>query len=459
MLQYPTITPKPGPHRARLLRRLAVTSIAAMLAATVTTRPGSAAEEAGERAVDPAVEAYASAYSLSHEEAKRRLDRIQPIQEILASIRASEHARVAGWNIDHDGSLVGWVWLTGDDAPSASAARIANAHDDIEIRTGARHSYAALLAAQNGLSFGAVGRADDGPVGADGIGEMVTFTGIDMNANAVRIGIDPELAAQVPGLDDDTPAATTDEALAIRTAQVTRLLEDRIGVAYAVVDGRGHSDSAWFAGGQEMRRVSSDTRACTSGFAARKRGNGPYGIITAGHCPDSLKVHGITLEYARGYASLHSDAQFHRIPTGAGHTALDDFECGDIRLCDVDSDIKRSRMMGDWVCHYGMNSGRSCGTVAAINHRPAYAGACTYEDGRARRCDNVFVLVRGDDLKGCRGDSGGPWYRSGTAYGIHKGNTNPDDCTGTGKEAWFSAIQLVEGLLTVDILTQSAEVQ
>ena len=459
MMQYPNSTSMPRPHRARLLRRLATVSAAAMLAATVTMRPGVAAEDAGEQPVDPAVESYASDYSLSHEEARRRLDRIQPIQEILASIRDSESARVAGWNIDHEGGLVGWVWLTGDDPPGASAARIANAHDDIEIRIGAHHSYAALLAAQDSLSFGATGRVDDGLGGGNNIWGMVTFTGIDMNANAVHIGIDPELAVQIPGLDDDAPVATTDEALEFRTSQVTQLLEDRIGVAYAVVDGRGHSDSAWFAGGQEMRRVSDDRQACTSGFAARERGNGPYGIITAGHCNDSLTMHSITLEYVRGYASLHSDAQFHRIPTGAGHTILDDFECGSIRLCDVDSDIKRSRMMGEWVCHYGIGSGRSCGTVAAINHRPTYAGACTYEDGRARKCDNVFVLVRGDSLKGCRGDSGGPWYRSGTAYGIHKGNTYPDDCTGTDKEAWFSAIQLVEGLLTVDILTQSAEVQ
>ena len=61
--------------------------------------------------------------------------------------------------------------------------------------------------------------------------------------------------------------------------------------------------------------------------------------------------------------------------------------------------------------------------------------------------------MRGNTLKGCLGDSGGPWYDQGYAFGIHGGGTDADDCDATGKTLYFSAIRDVENELGVDILT------
>ena len=428
----------------RLIRWLSPLTAAALAAALLSLQPGAATASSApdpEPPPDLAVTSYASDYSVSLAEAQRRLDRIQPIQEILASIRSLKAARLAGWGIDHGPSFGGWVWLTGDDPPSAAAARVAAAHADVEIRTGTDHSHAELLAAQQSLfRNGATGRVNDGP--AAGVARMVTYTGIDMAANAVRIGIDPALAAIVPGgLTDTGPAAVTDEAFQAKAAQVTAQLANTISVNYAIEDGRGLSDDATFIGGQQVG-------TCTSGFAAQQRGTGVYGITTAGHCSGSLEMHDVALTQAVRRHGPYVDAQFLSIPTGSSHRLFDEFVCGRVLPCDVAGDVSRFNMMGSYVCHYGRNSGNSCGTVIDINHRPTHNRSCEEE------CNSTFVRVTGPDLRACNGDSGGPWYHGSAAYGIHGGSSGGRDCVSGNMFAYFSAIRDVEIHLGVDILTR-----
>lgn len=191
-----------------------------------------------ESPMDFAVSSYASDYSVPLDEARRRLDRIQPLQEILAPIRDLESVRLAGWGIDHGSDFGGWVLLTGDAAPSEEAACIAAAHDDVEIRTGADYSLKELLAAQQRLFRN---KATGYP--EPSVAPMVTFTGIDMAANAVRIGIDPALAADAePGSPDGTqPTVMSDETFRAKAAEVTELLRDHISVNFVIEDGRGLS--------------------------------------------------------------------------------------------------------------------------------------------------------------------------------------------------------------------------
>ena len=80
---------------------------------------------------------YAADYSVSPEVAARRLDRIQPLHELMAAIREAEAERVAGWGIDHSPTFTGWVLLTGTEAPTAVSAATGEANADLEIRTGA----------------------------------------------------------------------------------------------------------------------------------------------------------------------------------------------------------------------------------------------------------------------------------------------------------------------------------
>ena len=440
----------PSPRqRTRRLAWLAVAAITGMLAmASSTTAAGATADtsEAAE-AVDVAVASYASDYSVTHQEAQRRLDRIQPLQDILASIRELESTRLAGWGIDHAGTFTGWVWLTGNEAPSAAAATIADTHTDVQIRTGATHSLAALLAAQTGLfqDVGPTGHVTGGPEALAKIKRIVTFTDIAMRANAIQVGIDPGLAGTVPGgLTDPGPVAVTDEALQAKITEVTQQLQDHISVSYSVEDGRGISVSADFKGGEAMA-------SCTSGFAAQERSTDVYGLITAGHCfrsnDDPITMHGASLSLVAREWGPDVDAQFRSIPTGASHRIFDDYICGPGSPCDVRDDISRWQMLNNYLCHHGKNSGESCGTVFSVNYQPTHPDSCE------ATCSSTFVRVRGDKLKTCYGDSGGPWYDRGYAFGIHGGGTGGDNCDNEGETAYFSAIRDVENDLGVDILT------
>ena len=452
----------------RRLLWLAVAAITAMLAVASSTAAAGARANTSESAqADVAVVSYAADYSVTHQEAQRRLDRIQPLQEILASIRTIESARLAGWGIDHTGTFTGWVWLTGDQPPTAAASRIAGGHTDVQIRTGATHTHAELLAAQTGLfqqQVGPTGHVTGGPETLQEIKRIVTYTSLDMRANAIEIGIDPALASTVPGgLTDTGPTAVTDEALQSKITEVTQQLQDHVDVSYIVEDGRGVSSAASFGAGENVRvEKGSEAFICTSGFTAQSN-SGTYGIITAGHCGDNgpnetatIKMHNITLPHVNGWASVNADAQFHKIPTGSSHVLRDDYRCNVYRQvgwCDVADDIARSDMIDDYVCHTGRSSGITCGTVTNTSYQPTYTGACWSSGGDATSCNNVFVEVSGPTLKSCGGDSGGPWYRSGTAYGIHKGSNSDNKCFVTNVVAHFSAIDEVQDFLGVQILT------
>jgi len=424
--------------------------------------------------VDVAVVSYASDYSVTQQEAKRRLDRIQPLQGILAEIRAHEAVRLAGWGIDHTGTFTGWVWLTGDDVPSSAASDIAASHSDVEIRTGAVHSLAALLDAQEGLfenlhDLGPVGRVNDGPENIAEIERITTFTSINMRGNALEIGIDPALANKAPTSPLDHPVLTevgpvgvTDEALQAKIKQVTHQLKDHINVKYNIIDGRGLSAEASFSAGTQIG-------TCTAGFAARKSSTGAYGIITAGHCGDRgpndtspLIMNGVSLPHEFGWDSANADAQFHTIPTGYSHVLTDDYLCHSLRpinYCDVTGTEIRSRMMEDYVCHAGMSSDVSCSTITAIGVRLG-SGECRSSRNHIVVCNRVFVAVEtSNSLRSCKGDSGGPWYRNGVAYGIHYGSLHfveteeKDRCNVSPSFAFFSAIDEVMRFLDVRVIT------
>lgn len=433
--------------------------------------------------VDVAVASYALEYSVTQTEAHRRLGRIDAIQKVLATIRSIETTRTAGWGIDHRGSFTGWVLLTGDEPASAEAAVAADAHNDVEIRTGAQHGYtelqaaqrdlaAQLFAAQSAAGVGALGNSGEeaqvapGPPGdlegpgiAAGVAEVVTFLETDMAGNAVRVGIDPSLAPEIGPLGS-VSELTFDQG----AAMIAEMLQNHIEVAFTVADGRGIAPAANFQGGEAIT-------GCTSGFTARKSrpGGFDYGIITAGHCGGDLPtdtaavtMNGVSLPFVYGWLSPTADAQFHRIPApdSGSHYILDDFLCRDpasypTPSCDVTGTEQRAEMQGDYVCHTGKKTKTSCGEVISIDHRLNWSGRpCRDRHGATAVCEDVFVRVHGQRLKGCGGDSGGPFYRGGKAYGITAGATNKDDCTSGNKWVSFSAIKEVEAFLRVQVLTQ-----
>ncbi len=181
-------------------------------------------------------------------------------------------------------------------------------------------------------------------------------------------------------------------------------------------------------------------------------------MLTAGHCSKTQTIKGVTLRHINGSNSVTADAQFLAVPSGGGHVIENDYHCKKrfATICAVRGRRARFNMIGDFVCHTGMNSGISCGTVSRIDFSPDYTKAsevaCVNSKGISTRCHDVFVRVEGDYLRQCKGDSGGPWYRHGIAYGLHKGGTG-SSCTAHGVTAHFSAIIEVEEYLGASIST------
>jgi streptogrisin C len=92
-----------------------------------------------------------------------------------------------------------------------------------------------------------------------------------------------------------------------------------------------------------------------------------------------------------------------------------------------------------YLCHYGITSGRSCGTVDTKYFKPVNTNACGLQN---QPCNASFVLVMGPNLACGGGDSGGPWFLLSKAAGIHKGGSplNNSPLPGDCRAAVFSSI-------------------
>lgn len=421
----------------------------------------------GETETNPVVASYAAEYSVTLVEAQQRLERIPELQEIVEALHASESERLAGWGIDHHGSMTAWVWLTGAEPPTSAALAIANLHDDVQIRTGAQVTFAALASAQDqfglGVGIGAVGST--GAVGGNRIdlSNMITHTAVDLSANALEIGIEVTAASPRPSgaldpADDQAPIGplgNTDDVnnSDATLAYVMQLIAPHVSVPFNVIEADFVEDHAAFEGG---RRMTNGGAVCTSGFTAYHSGDNRYGLITAGHCDQSTwTTQGVTLDFKVRAYNASNDAAFYMIPQGQGHSVTNRVRCSDnsgtTQTCPINSvGPGRLFMQGHYVCHMGTNSGVSCGTVDNVRYKPNPPRGC---DGNGTECRPVFIRASGPDMRACSGDSGGPVYSYSAAYGIHKGGPRNNPCNRDNSYIVFSGIRRVQNVLGVAVVT------
>ena len=450
-----------------MLHALAALLIACALGALLPASALAGTPDHNNPAIHPVVAAYASDYSVMPDEAKRRLERMPALQDIIAVLHSLEADRLAGWDIDHHGPMTAWVWLSGSEPPSSAAAEIADAHSDVQIRTGAEVTFAALSGAQDKFDLG----EHVGPVGNTGatgsadvaVNDLITYTAVDLRANALEIGIDTSSARiPPPGPVDDLerggpfgPVGNTGAAQSVadKLANITALLAPHITVPYNVVESQALADHVDFEGG---RRMTHGGAVCTSGFSAYHSGENRYGLITAGHCDASTwTTQGSTVAFeARAYDESN-DAAFYVIGEGQGHSATHEIRCSDnsgvAQTCPIHSvGPGRLFIMGHYVCHMGTNSGNSCGTVDNVTFQPNLDDGC---DGNGAACAAVFVRASGLDMRICQGDSGGPVYSYNAAYGILKGGPKDNPCDRSSSFIVFSGIRRVQSVLGVAVIT------
>ncbi len=162
---------------------------------------------------------------------------------------------------------------------------------------------------------------------------------------------------------------------------------------------------------------------CTSGFVARRSSDSKEGVLTAGHCEgiNKMRQHntsgGTVTTFSAPWAGEHigsyGDIEFHT-------TTHDDFPyfwATTSWLRSVTGRVVTSSIgPNDWVCHYGRVTKDSCGVVTLVNMNFQYLWeGCGYCKVTAQG----QVQVTGTD--GDNGDSGGPWYLVGLAFGTHTG--------------------------------------
>lgn len=140
-------------------------------------------------------------------------------------------------------------------------------------------------------------------------------------------------------------------------------------------------------------------------------------MTTAGHCGNTeswVSFGGATtvaMAFKREVRSAYADLQYHTMPV-----MYNMFFGGSNQTATVRSGVSTSRAStaGKYLCHRGQTSGASCGTVGSItDHWGGYGPTCD----ATHPCASVWVSMTGTYLHCQGGDSGGPVYAGGTAYG------------------------------------------
>lgn len=146
--------------------------------------------------------------------------------------------------------------------------------------------------------------------------------------------------------------------------------------------------------------------ACTSGFTVRNSA-GTRGVLTAGHCPNTLSYNGTNLPFQaeRFTVGTKYDFQWHTAP---GFTVVNQMYEGLSTNRTITSTTPlASQTVGGYVCKYGMTTGYTCGDIADKNYILDGSGGFV----------RVHHPSNSDLSQG--GDSGGPWFLSNSAYGVH----------------------------------------
>lgn len=151
--------------------------------------------------------------------------------------------------------------------------------------------------------------------------------------------------------------------------------------------------------------------SCTGGFTVID--NGEVGISTAAHCGNSQSFQGVSLPFRSEDQQGNQDVQWH-----SACDLLDvsnEFNTGIGNRACVGTQHRDQQAIGSYVCKWGNTSGRTCGFIQSKSISPSYINS------------SASTFVRVDGGISLPGDSGGPWFVEGIAYGINSGSFVDDN--------------------------------
>lgn len=158
---------------------------------------------------------------------------------------------------------------------------------------------------------------------------------------------------------------------------------------------------------------------CTLGFGVLK--SGVKYTTTAAHSPCNASdtyQYGGTLPTQFSQFGGSSDLSLRSTGTHVASNKLWDGSA----VRSITATKSRSTMSnGNFVCHYGRSTGYGCGYIDSTTLAPGYIPGATATYIRVNGCSISNDLSQ-------PGDSGGPWFVSGTAWGWHSGGSGPNSC-------------------------------
>ena len=351
--------------------------------AAATAAPAQPVQTQAEALADDAVQ-YAAQFRIAPQEALRRLKAQQASVTASNAIAREFVARLAGISIEHVPVFRIVVLLTGD-APVADrdAAGV-----PIVFRTGAKATHAEAVAALRKHLIDL--RADLPNARGAGYdqrtGEVVLLV---TSADAAKFGIGAirARAEQVGGVP-------------VRVI-VNELRESNLGV-----DGGGRVEG--------LNAVTGRRNLCTTAFVVT---NGETNAITtAAHCPDELTYierdgTNVNLPMIGSWGAAYQDVQINGSAQSPDPLFFSNRGAGTLRRLVSWRNAANTRA-GDFVCHYGESSGYSCAVVELTDYAPP-GELC------GGPCSPTWITVKGPSC--IAGDSGGPVFSGGVAFGIAKG--------------------------------------
>lgn len=197
----------------------------------------------------------------------------------------------------------------------------------------------------------------------------------------------------------------------------------------------------FYAGIGGLSMGSSNSLACTSGWASKKIGVGT-GVTTAGHCENVTELWHPGGKEDRLQVKLHSwtrnfDGDIAFYTTSGRDKPV--FYANDIVKRRVKSKVRDENMIGRRVCTYGrMTRKRTC------NHRVVALNQSYFVRLGEKRFLEVGFLAKVTNDGSRKGDSGGGVSFSTSAYGTIVG--------GTGKNLYFYTIDEAERELGIETL-------
>jgi hypothetical protein len=326
--------------------------------------------------------AYAAQFNVGVDEAVRRLRAQEQQGDVIDRLRKANPGRFAGLWVEHQPEFRIVVRLAGDaPAPPEFQAAAANSPTPVVFVTGAAATESQVL-----------GR--------------------------IQASL-PQFRAALPGL------MATD--MDVKTGDIV-LIVHATGAAGEAAKAQGAEFSRQLGHPVRIRLVDAPERdahtrgganlsTCTSGFVVQNSA-GTRGVLTAAHCGNTqtyFEFGGTSYAITFVSESLDADAdvQWHT----TSHDEYPEFYADLTTTARVLTGrrLRSSTAVGNTVCHRGMTTGYSCGSVASTTHQPAYSGACG-----TVTCSALFIRVEGASLLCDLGDSGGPFFNGQTAFGIHK---------------------------------------